>query len=265
MDIKELEKANEAIAMLKELDLPIGVEQLEKRQILEAKYLDEVLLPQIQSYIQSLVGQLHKPFTFVVDYEYGMPVHVRIAQKTKLKDDANLSKPKIGTTRSGVGNVYSSGRILDEWKRFIESLPDKNPIYKFTFTQSYHSLSKLLRVIQSEEMMKYTSSLFKILKLPMTGKLSPTKFMEMLEPEQFVQERTKDGTISRVVLWSQTQKVENKYDGTHIKVFKEDGITPVMVDKVRKIKEGQWTLKRFCELMAQKEYFANLHLSNGTN
>ena len=35
MDVKQLKEANEAIAMLKELDLPISIEQLGKRKMLK--------------------------------------------------------------------------------------------------------------------------------------------------------------------------------------------------------------------------------------
>ena len=49
MDVKQLEEANEAIAMLKELDLPISMEQLGKRKMLETEYLKENVIPQVQS------------------------------------------------------------------------------------------------------------------------------------------------------------------------------------------------------------------------
>ena len=54
MDIKELEEANEAIAMLEQLDLPISIDQLGKRKMLETKYLNENVIPKVQSHIQSL-------------------------------------------------------------------------------------------------------------------------------------------------------------------------------------------------------------------
>ena len=258
MDVKKLEEANEAIAMLKELDLPISMEQLGQRKILETEYLRENVIPQIQSYIQSLVGNLHKSFCLVVDYEYGSPVEVRIAEKTKKIDDIIQGGRKTETTQSRViSSAYNSERVQSEWSEFLKTLPSGNPIYKFTFTQSYSSLSKLLRIMQSDEMIKYTSSLFEKLNLPTNGKLTPTGFKNMLEPEQLEKEMTKDGPFDRIVLWSQTQKVEKRWDGTRTKVFKADGITPVMVDKTKKIKEGQWSLKTLCSLMVQKEYFAN--------
>ena len=260
MDIKELEEANEAIAMLKELDLPISMEQLGKRKMLETEYLRENVILQVQSYIQSLVEHLHKSFCLVVEYEYGEPVQVRLAEQTKLKGDTiqHLLKNETPSKRI-VSKKFKSERIEREWVTFLASLPTGNPFYKYTFTQGYSSLSKLLRIIQSKDMMTYSSSLLKALNLPANGKMTPTALLNVLEPEQLVQEKTKDGVKSKIALWTQSQKTENQGQGRRIKVFEADGLTPVMIDKTKVIKEGQWSLKLLCDLMAQRDYFANLH------
>ena len=258
MDVKQLEEANEAIAMLKELDLPISMEQLGKRKMLETEYLNENVIPQVQSHIQSLVEHLHKSFCLVVEYECGEPVRVRLAEQTKIKGDTIQRLLKNDTPNKRVASKkYKSERIEREWNDFLESLPTGNPYYKFTFTQGYSSLSKLLRIIQSKDMMKYSASLLEALNLPENGKLTPAALINLLEPEQFVQEKTKEGVISKISLWSQSQKTETLENGRREKVFEADGITPVMIDKTKIIKEGQWSLKTLCELIAQKEYFAN--------
>ena len=258
MDVKELEKANEAIAMLKELDLPISMEQIGKRKMLETEYLNENVIPQVQSHIQSLVEHLHKSFCLVVDYEYGKPVQVRLAEQTKLKGGTiqRLLKNETPSKRI-VSKKFKSERIEREWDTFLASLPTGNPFYKYTFTQGYSSLSKLLRIIQSKDMLPYSSSLLKALNLPVNGKMSPTALINVLEPEQLVQEKTKEGVKSKVALWTQSQKTENLGQGRRIKAFEADGVTPVMIDKTKVIKEGQWSFKILCELIAQKEYFAN--------
>ena len=258
MDVKKLVEANEAIAMLKDLDLPISIEQLGKRRMLEAEYLKENVIPQIQSCIQSLVKHLHKSFCLVVEYEYGETVQVRLAEQTKIKGDTLQRLLKIDTSNKRVvSNKYKSERVDREWNNFLASLPTGNPFYKYTFTQSYKSLSKLLHIIQSKDMMKYSASLLEALNLPENGKLTPAALINLLEPEQFVQEKTKEGVISKISLWSQSQKTETLENGRREKVFEADGITPVMIDKTKIIKEGQWSLKTLCELIAQKEYFAN--------
>ncbi len=109
MDVKDLVEANEAIAMLKELDLPISIEQLGKRKMLEIKYLKENVIPQIQSYIQSLVEHLHKSFCLVIEYEYGETVQVRLAEQTKIKGDTLQRLPKNDTpNKRVVSNKYKS-------------------------------------------------------------------------------------------------------------------------------------------------------------
>ena len=260
MDLKELEEVNDAISVLEELDLPISVEQIGKRKMLEAKYLGEVLVPQIQAHIQSLVERLHKPFCLVVDYQYGSPVEVRIAEKTNLKIEGTADAKKIGSTRSHViQDAFASERVQKEWKRFVESLPTGNPLIKYTFTQSYNSLSKLLHVIQSRDMMKYISPLFEALDIPTTGKVTPKQFINLLDSNQLVKETSEDGTSDRIALWTKSQKVEILPDRTRKKVYMADGITPVFVKKAKIIKEGKWSLKTLCDLMAQKEYFSNIH------
>ena len=260
MDIKELDEVNEALEMFKELGLPIGIEQLGKRKMLETEYLKENVIPQVQAYIQSLVEHLHKSFCLVVDYERGEPVQVRLAEQTKLQGDTIQRLLKNDTPiKRVVSKKYKSERIEHEWNIFLESLPTGNPFYKYTFTQGYSSLSKLLRIIQSKDMLTYSSSMLKALNLPVHGKLTPTELINELEPEQLVQEKTKDGVKSKVVLWTQSQKTEIQEQGRRIKLFEADGVTPVMIDKTKIIKEGQWSFKLLCDLIAQKEYFAKTH------
>lgn len=255
MDFKQLEDINDSISLLEGLDLPFDMEQLGKRQQLETDYLNENVIPIIQTQIQALVENLHKPFCLVVDYQYGSPVQVRLAEKRSVK--LGIEKKAIPRTRID-SKKYTSDYIQSEWNRFLESIPQGNTFAKFAISQSYSTLSKMLRTMQTQEMLKYTSSLFKILSLPTNGKITPTSFTSILEPEQFVQETTKDGFVNRIVLWSQSQKVVVK-DGIRTKIFEADGVTPVMVDKTKKVKEGQWSLKTLCDLVAQKEYFARLH------
>jgi hypothetical protein len=99
------------------------------------------------------------------------------------------------------------------------------------------------------------------LQVPTDGKLTPKLIIDLLEPEQFISTSKTDLTQKTIGLWSQTQKVDKLEDGTRVKVFAEDGVTPIMVKKIKPIKEGQWTLKILCELIAQKRYFEELRVS----
>ena len=266
MDINKLEETIAGIALLKELGLPVNLEQLQNLRKQEAKYISENVVPQTQSLIQTLVEKIHIPFSLVVEYQYGSPVQVRIVEKTGSKESAKRYSQDNAIPRTKITkNPYSSAHIQTAWKKFLKSLPNGDIMFKVTISQPYHSISKLLRVMQSKDMLRYTSSLFELLNLPATGNISPTDFKNMLEPEQFVQETTEDGTFNRIVLWTQVQKTEVLKDGTRMKSFEADGITPIMIDKAKSVKEGQWTLKTLCDLMVQKKYFAQKRIEMHEN
>ncbi len=258
MESNRFKEAVEAIAVLKELGLPISKEQIRERRILEDKYLSETLVPQIQEYIQNLVEDVHKSFSLIVDYNYGSPVKVQIVgRSSNSQTEKNDNLQKKGKTE----NAFNALIAKKLWNKFSASLPSGNVVLKATFSQKFISISKLLRVIQSQDLMKYTLTLFEDLQLPTNGKLSPKKFIELLEPEQFITETTSDPAQRKIVLWSETQKVDKLEDGTRVKLFEADGTTPVMLKKTKPIKEGQWTLIILCELIAQKRYFEELRVS----
>jgi len=261
MESNRFKEAVEAIAVLKELGLPISIEQLRERRTLEDKYLSETLVPQIQEYVQNLVEDVHKSFSLIVDYNYGSPVRVQIVGRSpSSKTDSNNDLQKKGKTE----NAYNALVAKELWNKFSASLPSGNVVLKATFSQKFKSISQLLRLFQSRDLMKYTLPLLEDLQLPTNGKLSPKMVIEILEPEQFITASTKDPTQKKIGLWSQTQKVDKLEDGTRVKVFASDGTTPVMVKKIKPIKEGQWTLKILCELIAQKRYFEELRVSKNS-
>lgn len=250
MEINELNEINEAIDVLKQLGLPISIEQLQERKKFEVKYLSENLIPQFQAYIERFVEEMHIPFCLLVEHEYGSPVQIKAIEKKTIIENNKKRSPSI---------KFSNAFDIDEanaiWNKFFKSVPAKNSFAKFTLSQSYSTLSKLLHVTQTKEMMRYTSLLFKELELPTNGMLSPRKLIDSLHPKQldFVSKEDRDN--KRIGLWSRKQKVETLNDGTRKKLFDNDGVTPITVDKFKFIKEGQWSLKIICELIVQKRYF----------
>lgn len=262
MDIKELDEVNEALEMFKELGLPIGIEQLGQRKKLETKYIKETVAPLIQSRIQAMVEKIHESFSLLVEYKRGTPVQVTFVEKENAKNVAKLKSCK--TSKSQVcakDDVYSSKYLLEEWKEYLETQPGGLMFYKNYLTYSFHTLSKLSNMMLSQQMINYTSFLFERLQIPMNEKKGLLSIINILEPEQFAEMTTEGGVKKRIVLWTQTPKVKILEDGSRIKVCEPDGVTPVMVDKVKFIKEDQWSIKVICDLIAQKEYFAKLHES----
>lgn len=68
MDSKELKKAQEAIEMLRELDLPIGEEQQKALFELEKKYLEKEVLPSAMDDMRKKVGDLKSTFLVTLSY-----------------------------------------------------------------------------------------------------------------------------------------------------------------------------------------------------
>ncbi len=255
MESNRFKEAVEAIAVLKELGLPISIEQLRERRILEDKYLSETLVPKIQEYIQNLVEDVHKSFSLIVDYNYGSPVKVQIvghSSSPKTENNDNLQK------KGKAENAYNALLAKELWDKFSASLPSGNIVLKATFSQKFKSISQLLRLLRDKDLEKYTLPLLEDLQIPTDGKFTPKLIIDLLEPEQFISTSKTDPTNKTIGLWSQTQKIDKLEDGTRVKVFAEDGVSPIMVKKIKPIKEGQWTLKILCELIAQKRYFEEL-------
>lgn len=117
---------------------------------------------------------------------------------------------------------------------------------------SYYSLSKLLRDAQMKSQMALTVPVFESLGLATNGKVKPSEIMDSLAEKQV---RVNEDGTKDVLLWSRTQKYEKNSDGTRTYIFEEDGVTPVLEDHCSAIKEGAWTLNKFCKLIAQRNAF----------
>lgn len=257
MDIKELDEVNEALKMLKELGLPIGLEQLGRRKELETKYIKETVAPLIQSRIQAMVEQTHEPFSLLVEYKRGAPVQVTLVDGKEITVKHNSQTvTKIQEINL---DVYSSAHLQEEWESYLDNLPGGKDFYRIYKRQTFASFSKLISLLQSSETRKYTSFLLERLNLHTYEKISPADILNTLEPEQLVVEETEHGFSRQIIIWAKHPKTQTQMDGTRTKVFRSDGVTPIMIDTRRKIKEGQWSLKIICDLIAQKEYFAKLH------
>ena len=91
MDYEQLEKAYEAVEMLKTLGLPVSSEQLNNLSKLEHEYLSQEVIPLLKDELQPLVKRIHTKFKLEVIYssEAGLafnlidhaPKHVSSVQK----------------------------------------------------------------------------------------------------------------------------------------------------------------------------------------
>lgn len=76
-----LKKAYEAVAMLKELDLPVSVEQVKAIAIMERQYLREEIIPQLLNEMEPLVNQMHNKFRLEVTYSKEMGLDIQVIDK----------------------------------------------------------------------------------------------------------------------------------------------------------------------------------------
>ena len=84
----ELKKAQEAIAMLRELDLPIGEEQQKALFELEKKYLEKEVLPSAMDAIRKKVSDLKSTFLVTLSYseKEGLQLQGIKPQKVEVKE-----------------------------------------------------------------------------------------------------------------------------------------------------------------------------------
>ena len=109
MEISELNEINEAIDVLKQLGLPISIEQLQNRKKFETKYLNENLIPQFQAYIERFVEEMHIPFSLLVEHEYGSPVQIKTIEKKSI-----TAKSKKRPTSMKISNAFNSEQAKAE-------------------------------------------------------------------------------------------------------------------------------------------------------
>ena len=95
--MEKLDKAYEAIAVLKELGLPVSAEQVKAIAIMEKQYLHEEVIPQVTKEISPLVEQMHNKFCFEVSYNKDAGLDIQIIEKKPIQENlfrSSTEQPK---------------------------------------------------------------------------------------------------------------------------------------------------------------------------
>lgn len=79
----KLEKAYEAVEMLKSLDLPVSPEQLQAINKMEKEYLREEIIPLIKQELEPLVEKMKNDFHFDVSYSNGNGLDIQLSEPAK--------------------------------------------------------------------------------------------------------------------------------------------------------------------------------------
>ena len=100
MDSKELKKAQEAIDMLQQLNLPIGEQQLEALAAMEKEYLEKEVLPPAIEVMRSKVSGLKNTFLVSVKYSEkdGLKLESVEAQKEETPKDKSDDSAAVKDT-----------------------------------------------------------------------------------------------------------------------------------------------------------------------
>jgi hypothetical protein len=82
----KLDKAYEAIAMLKELGIPVSTEQVKVITQMERQYLREEVIPLITKEMEPLVEQLHNKFKLELTYNQEEGLDIQIIEKKPVQE-----------------------------------------------------------------------------------------------------------------------------------------------------------------------------------
>ena len=85
MDKDKLQKAYEAVEMLKALDLPVSKEQMEQITQLEASYLQENIIPLLEKHLEPMVKDMVGDFRIEILYSKQEGLTIKCGEKPIVK------------------------------------------------------------------------------------------------------------------------------------------------------------------------------------
>lgn len=132
MDNDKLQKAYEAVEMLRALDLPVSKEQMDTIYVLEENYLKEEVIPFIKSELNPLVNSMMGNFHLEVSYskEEGLNIHDlnnygthennkgrrKATEKTNKTEKPTIKKVQYDTLKTEFGTKKKQASTLKVYK-----------------------------------------------------------------------------------------------------------------------------------------------------
>jgi hypothetical protein len=123
--MEKLDKAYEAIEMLKALGLPVSAEQTKAIAIMERQYLREEVIPQVTKEMEPLVEQMHNKFRLEVSYGQNEGLDIQVVYKKPVQESL-FPSPQVPTKRQKkyiIRIVYPDGRAFCSkmvWETLVE-------------------------------------------------------------------------------------------------------------------------------------------------
>lgn len=119
MDKDKLQKAYEAVEMLRALNLPVSKEQLNTIAEMERECLMEEVIPRIQNILNPIVNNMNTSFRIDINYtpEAGLVINTLdnnrpYCRSTEGTESGHKSKTKIGILKV----TFPDGRVIENNK-----------------------------------------------------------------------------------------------------------------------------------------------------
>lgn len=84
--MENLDKAYKAMAMLKELGLPVSAEQVKAIAVMESQYLRDEVIPQVTKEMEPLVEQLQNKFKLELTYSQEDGLDIQVVEKKPVQE-----------------------------------------------------------------------------------------------------------------------------------------------------------------------------------
>ena len=112
--MEKLDKAYEALDMLKALGLPVSGEQLRAISTMERQYLHEEVIPQVTKEMEPLVEQMQNKFKLEVIYSQHNGLEIQVVDKKPIQETLfpSVSKSAKRQKKYIIRVVYPEGRAF---------------------------------------------------------------------------------------------------------------------------------------------------------
>ena len=123
--MERLDKAYEAVEMLKALGLPISTDQIKAIAIMERQYLREEVIPQVTKEMVPLVEQMHNKFRLEVTYSQEKGLDIQVVDKKPIQENlfSTMSESPKRQKKYIIRVVFPDNRVSCSkmvWETLVE-------------------------------------------------------------------------------------------------------------------------------------------------
>ena len=123
--MEKLNKAYEALSILRELNLPVSAEQIKAIAVMEKQYLRDEVIPQVTKEIEPLIKEMYNRFRLEITYSQETELDIQIVNKKPVLE--NLFPSSIDQTKRQrkyiIRVVFPDNRVFCSkmvWETLVE-------------------------------------------------------------------------------------------------------------------------------------------------